>query len=105
MPRIQLIRPKFLSKICAKTIAVAADRGDERDEQRHPPEVRQLQQRVIQQVREAQRENQLRDRGDQEDAERVDGGVPEPRVTEESLEVREADEGLLADRVPVEEHT
>ncbi|MGX9901151.1 hypothetical protein ACW0JT_17100 [Arthrobacter sp. SA17] len=54
-------------------------------------------------MREKESQDQLRDRGDQEDPERVEQRIPEPSVGEELLKVREADECLLSDRIPVKQ--
>jgi hypothetical protein len=58
---------------------------------------------VVEQVREKEREDQLRNGRNQEDPERVEERIPESSVGEELLKVREAYEGLLSNGIPVEQ--
>jgi hypothetical protein len=64
-------------------------RGDVRQQHADPPPGGRPQP-AVQQVGDDQREQQLRHRGQQEDAERVDQRVPEVVVGEQPLEVGEA---------------
>ena len=78
------------------------DRGDDEGEQHaHAPERRGAQV-LVEEGGDHEGDDQLRDRGEQEDAQGVEDRVPEERVAEDRDEVAEADELALAlEQVPV----
>ena len=104
-------RPTPAERLVDEAVAVAEqaaedDRhGDRRDHERqqhaHPPD-RRAAQRGVEQAGEGEGDEDLRHRGEQEDADRVDGRLQEVRVLEDVAVVLQADElTLAADQAPV----
>jgi hypothetical protein len=93
-------QPEVAAEQLAEHDPHGRDRGHVRDEYAHPEERARVE-ALVQPVRDEEREGELRDGRDEEDAERVEYRVPEPTVGQYLPIVVEPDKAAVtADEIP-----